>query len=135
MASWNKLTERQFNAIKTLLKGGASQAEASKYMEVSPNTVYFINKAENFAEYTQIQAERMLNRNQVAAMKAKQEAAKKVAAEVGAVPAAQVVEHRQTVTVQATHYMMTEMQKTNELLTAISKKLAFIVQELTGKEG
>ena len=134
MANWNKLTERQFNAIKTLLKGGASQAEAAQYMQVSPNTVYFVNKAEDFKEYTQMQAERQLNRNR-AAIDAKRDAAKKVAEEVGAVPAAQVVEHRQTVTVQATHYMMTEMQKTNELLTAISNKLAFIVQELTGKEG
>ena len=56
MAKWNKMTEMQFNAIKTLLKGGASQAEASKYMGVCQNTAYYVNKAENFAEYTQTQA-------------------------------------------------------------------------------
>lgn len=43
----------------------------------------------------------------------------------------QVIEHRQTVTVQATHYMMQEMKKTNELLDLISRKLTFIVDSLT----
>ena len=47
-------------------------------------------------------------------------------------PAAQVVEHHQTVTIQATHYMMEEMKKTNELLTLLNAKLAFIVEELAG---
>lgn len=46
-------------------------------------------------------------------------------------PQPQVIEHRQTVTVQATHYMMQEMKKTNELLDLISRKLAFIVDSLT----
>ena len=43
----------------------------------------------------------------------------------------QVIEHRQTVTVQATHYMMQEMKRTNELLELISRKMAFIVESLT----
>ena len=43
----------------------------------------------------------------------------------------QVVEHRQTVTIQATHYMMQEMKKTNELLELISRKMAFIVDQLS----
>ena len=47
----------------------------------------------------------------------------------------QIVEHRQTVTVQATWQMTQEMQKTNKLLEQISNKLAFIVEELTGKTG
>lgn len=138
MANWNKLTENQFNAIKILLRGGATQQEAAEYMQVHVNTVNFINKAETFEEYQHIQAERQLSRNrQVAAMKAREAA--QAAAKVGAVPAstlaqpAEVVkEVRQTVTVQATHYMMQEMQKTNELLKQISSKLAFIVEDLYG---
>lgn len=138
MANWNKLTENQFNAIKILLKGGATQQEAAEYMQIHVNTVNFINKAETFEEYQHIQAERQLSRNrQVAAMKARDAA--QAAANVGAVPAstlaqpAEVVkEVRQTVTVQSTHYMMQEMQKTNELLKQISAKLAFIVEDLYG---
>ena len=40
------------------------------------------------------------------------------------------MEHRQSVTIQATHYMMQEMKKTNELLELISRKLTFIVDQL-----
>ena len=43
----------------------------------------------------------------------------------------QVVEHRQTVTIQATHYMMQEMKRTNELLELISRKMAYIVDQLS----
>ena len=45
--------------------------------------------------------------------------------------AKEIVEHRQTIVVQASHYMLEEQKKTNELLTLISNKLSFIVDELT----
>jgi hypothetical protein len=133
MANWNKLTERQFSAIKMLLKGGATQAEAAEYMQVSPNTAYYVNKSENFEEYLHIKAEKQLiKKKQFAAIKAKHEAEQKV--DSPQMP--QIVEHRQTVTVQATWAMTQEMQKTNKLLELISNKLAFIVDELCGtKEG
>ena len=41
------------------------------------------------------------------------------------------VVHEQSVTIQATHYMMEELRRTNELLTLISNKLAFVVDQLT----
>lgn len=134
MANWNKLTAGQFKAIKTLLKGGASQKEAAEYMQVSTATTNFVAKAETFEEYLHNQAERQMTRKQVAAIKIK-ETEKEKAEEK---PAPQVIEHRQTVTIQATHYMMQEMQKTNELLAQISAKLAYIVEDLYGtgkKEG
>jgi hypothetical protein len=139
MANWNKLTEGQFKAIKTLLRGGATQKEAAEYMQVSPTTAFLVSKAETFEEYQHIKAERHLEHKRVAAIKAK-EAEKTAAQETPTQPAApQVVkEVHQTVTIQATHYMMQEMQKTNELLKTISAKLAFIVDELCGtstKEG
>lgn len=134
MANWNKLTAGQFKAIKTLLRGCATQKEAAEYMQVSSTTAFYVEKAESFEEYMQIQAERELKRKQVAATKAKGEP-KEITPQT---PATQVIEHRQTVTVQATWAMMQEMQKTNELLKLISNKLAFIVDELCGtgtKEG
>ena len=138
MANWNKLTERQFNAIKTLLKGGATQKEAAEYMQVSPNTAYWIDKAETFEEYLQIKAEKQLsNKKRVAAIKA-QEKAREKAQESPQTAATQVIEHKQTVYVQATWAMTQEMQKTNRLLELISNKLAYIVDELCGtkaKEG
>jgi hypothetical protein len=137
MANWNKLTEKQFNAIKTLLKGGATQKEAAEYMQVSPNTAYWIDKAEGFEEYLQIQAERALKQKRVAAIKAKGEPQEKPQEIKAQTPAPQVM-NPTVIRLEATHYMMNEMQKTNELLTLISRKLAFIVDELCGtktKEG
>lgn len=152
MANYNKMTPTKFSAIKLLLDGGASTQEAAKYMKVSTATIYAVGKNDTFADYVNWQTSRVL-----AAKKAREEkraAAEKVAEKVGAVPAAtlakpqekpqekpvpQVVEYRQNVTIQATHYMMEELRKTNELLTLISNKLAFIVDELCGvptkKEG
>lgn len=126
MANWNQLTESKFKAIKTLLKGGATQKEAAEYMKVSPNTAFWVNKAETFEEYLQINASRHLEKRQVAAIKAK-EANKET-------PAPQVVEYRQNVTIQATHYMMQKLDETNALLKQISNKLACIVEDLYGKK-
>ena len=47
-------------------------------------------------------------------------------------PQKEAVERQQTVTIQASFYMQKELEKTNELLTIISNKLAFIVDELCG---
>ena len=138
MANWNKLTEGQFKAIKTLLRGGATQKEAAEYMQVSPNTAFWVSKAETFEEYQHMNAERHLERKQVAAIKAK-ETEKTAAQETPEQPAApQVVEYRQNVTIQATHYMMQKLEETNNLLKIISNKLAYIVEDLYGtgkKEG
>lgn len=144
MANWNKLTARQFSAIKMLLKGGATQVEAADYMQVSSNTVYWVGKAETYEDYLHNVAERQLERKQVAAIKAKQEKAQKakeVAEKVGAVPASQlakqipqVVEHKQTVQITATHYMTEELREIKEVLKCISNKLAFIVNDLYGEK-
>lgn len=135
MANYNKLTEGKFKAIKILLAGGATYEEAAEYMQVGTSCVYKVRTAETWQDYLQANAAR--------AIADKQKRAKEAAAKVGAVPATTlakeepkpvevVKEVRQTVTIQATHYMMEEMKRTNELLTCISAKLAFIVDELCG---
>ena len=80
-------------------------------------------------------SQRNKENKRIAAIKAKE--AEKQATMPQTPPApVQVVEHRQTVTVQATWQMTQEMRKTNELLTLISNKLAAIVEDLYGtKEG
>lgn len=134
MANQKKITQSKFNAVKTLLKGGASVREIMEYMELSDNTIYMIKAAETLAEYENMIAEKYL-----AAKKARTESA---AAKVGTAPAKEetkpvevVKQVQQTVTIQATHYMMQEMQETNKLLKTISAKLAFIVDELCGTTG
>ena len=114
-----KVTESIFNAVKTLIKGGATIKEAADYMGLSVGTINVIKASETFAEYKQNMYLR--SRAYKGEKKAKPETAEPQ----------QVVEHRQTVTVQASHFMLEEQRKTNELLTLISNKLGFIVDELT----
>lgn len=118
------VTERLFKAIKIMLDAGTPQKEVAEYMNTSTTTVNRINQCEDYEEYRTV-----VSGIQIAMKKKAQE---KKAQENAEGQPVQIVEHRQNVTIQATHYMMTEMQKTNELLTAISAKLAFIVDELCG---
>ena len=106
-----KITEKMFNAAKTLFKGGATVKEVAEYLGIGVSPAGRIKVAETYEDYcTAVHASTWT----AEAAKAKANPQK-----------------QQTVTVQATHYMMTELQKANELLTAISAKLAFIVDELT----
>ena len=50
-------------------------------------------------------------------------------------PQVQVVEHKQTITMVANHYMMEQLQKQTELLTLIGNKLAVIIDDLYGTKG
>lgn len=110
MANYNKITQTKFDAVKMLQKGGASVKEISKYLDLSEGTVYYIRQAESLEEYQAI-------------IESKRNPPK---------PQSEPPQVRQTVTIQATHYMQEEMRKTNELLTLISNKLAYIVDELCG---
>lgn len=110
-----KVDERMFNAVKAMTAGGATVQECQNFTGLSHATVSRIRSANNYTEFFSTPSR-----------KTKPEPKKVPEQE------AQTVEHRQTVTIQATHYMMQEMQKTNELLANISRKLAFIVDELTG---
>lgn len=107
-----------FGCVKVMLKGGAKYSEIEEYLGVSKATIGRIVGAENYEQYKLMLAAKFGYKKKEPEQESTQ----------------QVVEHRQTVTIQATHYMMEEMKKTNELLTLISNKLAFIVEELTGKE-
>lgn len=135
MRNFKAITEKMYKAVKILLNGGASVKEAADYMNLSTSSVYSIRNTENYEEFLHIsmaiQAER--SAKAAAAINAKQKTEQKTESEP------QVVEHRQTVQITATHYMMEEMKKTNEYLKTISAKLAFIVDELCGtaikKEG
>ena len=135
----SKVDERMWWAVKTLLKGGSTITDAADYFMLSVNTVSRIKQSETYADYKQSLAamHAQYRKPKLARLPDKkeepqQEEPKEEPQEEVKPVEPQIIEHRQTVTVQATHYMMTEMQKTNELLTAISAKLAFIVDELCG---
>ena len=118
----SKVTESIFNAVKTLLKGGATVKECAGYMGLSAGTINVIKASETFEEYKS----NMFFRSRACHGEKKQEQKPEQKPEH-----VQTVEHKQTVVVQASHFMLEEQKKTNELLTLISNKLAFIVDELT----
>lgn len=123
-----KVTAGIYNAIKLMQKGGATVKECAEFMNISTRTAQMIFSSESFEEYKNM----IFVKNNKRKWATKKPEEKQEFAPVQEQPPVQVVEHRQSVTIQATHYMMEEMKKTNELLTLISNKLAFIVDELTG---
>lgn len=126
-----KITKGIFDAAKLLMENGANNTEVSKYLKVSMDVVSMFRKSETYEDYQTAMFEYSQKmRKRAAAIKAK-ETPKEEPPQIVA-PPPQIVEHRQTVTVQATWQMTQEMQKTNELLRQISNKLAYIVDELCG---
>ena len=134
-----KMTDKLFRAVKIMIAGGATSPEISEYFNISLSSISRVRQAETFQEYRVMQAATYGKRKP-----AKTQDDPKQSEQLN--PAApqnppmqqpapaqqpQVVEHRQTVTIQATHYMMQEMKRTNELLELISRKMAYIVDQLS----
>ena len=120
MANYNKITESMYNAIKILLKGGAKCKEAAEYMNVTLGSVYKVNNTENYEEFLQINAEKTAKR--MAAIKAKNPPQ--------STPI--TLPQHKPISGDDSYQLVQLMKKQSELLTLISNKLAFIVDELTG---
>lgn len=96
--------------------GGASDQTIMKSQGINENTLGKVKKSNgDWDKYRELHSEMIRN-----------------ATKPGRPPSVQVVEHRQSIVVQANHYMMEELKKQTETLKLISNKLAFIVDELTG---
>ena len=136
-----KVTEGRFKAAKILLESGATYAAVAEAIGCAASTVWVIKASETYEEYknrmylqSSAYRKKMIeeqNKKKLEETPAPVKEEEKQEAPVPQEADRQVVEHRQTVTIQATHYMMEEMRKTNEMLKTISAKLAFIVDELT----
>lgn len=127
-----KVTPSVFNCIKTLLAGGASHKECADYMKLSTITVGRINRAETYEDYKQSVIMAKLHSGKPVSVPVPEpttEPEKEQKPEK--MPEPETVERKQTIVIQATHYMMEEQKKTNELLTLISNKLSFIVEQLS----
>ena len=136
-----KIDLRMFNAVKTLVAGGATIAECANYMSISTATVKYIKAAETYEEYRNIiAAVNIRKRERENAKKAAAEAPSPVAPVPIPAPApepvkpAQIVEHKYDVTVQTTHYMSQKLDKIEELLKGISQKLGYICEDLYGSK-
>ena len=140
-----KVDQKMFNAVKVLIAGGATIAECSDYMGISTSKVKWIKTAETLEEYRNILAalgtRKSMRRKQAKLEKEKAEEAAKAAkapkpVEVAPAPEPkpEVVETKQTVMVQTSYYVTQKMDKLVELLTSISKKLAYICEDLYGSK-
>ena len=152
--SKSPVTYELFSCVKILLASGSSQAEICRHLNLADTTVRRIKNAESWQDYQNVLAAIRLKYKDKYAKKRKQryeaekakEKAEKLSQEKPAeVPAAgeplplkkpepepQVIEHRQNITVQTTHFTMQKLDKMIELLTGISAKMACIVEDLYG---
>lgn len=126
MAGKIKVTKGVFDAVKLLLRSGATASEIKKYFDICGDVVSWIRQAETYEEYTNANYERnqrRIEKRQKAAIaiKAKEQQAEQPAQDV-----------KQVVQVQLPYILTQEIKRQNELLEAISNKLAYIVQDLYG---
>ena len=143
-----KVTPRLFDAAKVLQESGCTRQEIADHLKISKNVANMIWNAETYDDYKAAMYERSQTKRK--AIEAKKAAAEKAASEVGAVPAVelvkqekpvqapvQVVEHRQSVQVQATHFMETKLDLLIEQMKLVNAKLGAIIDDLygTGKKG
>ena len=124
-----KIDQKRFDAVKIMLESGATCPEIVKFMGISTWSIDKIKKSETFEEYKNILAAIALNNKK----KSEKTVTEKSADVTPPVESEQpkIVEHRQNVTVQTTFYVSQKLDKICELLTAVSNKLAFVVDELT----
>ena len=128
MGQARTIDERAFRAVKIMLDGGASYAEITEFLKVSSASIGRIRNCQTFEDFKKArQAEAFM------AKKAAQEkeTAKKQTEEVKVESETKVI-HEQSITIQATHYMMQELKQTNEYLKLISTKLCAIIDDLYG---
>ena len=119
-----KLTPKTFQAIKTLLAGGATYEECANYMDVSVSTVGRVARAENFQEYG--------NSIAAIAIRCNQKKVKADTTEQEATPELDLKMPGGTLSGAYQINRIVELLKAqSETLVLISNKLAFIVDELT----
>ena len=119
-----KITPKTFQAIKTLLAGGATWEECADYMGVSASTVGRISRAETFQEY--------VNSVAASAIRCNQKKAKADTTEQETTPELDLKMPGGTLSGAYQINRIVELLKAQgETLNLISNKLAFIVDELT----
>ena len=127
----NKVVDkRRFDAIKIMIESGAKNEEIEKFMNVSTWVICKVKKSETYEEYRNIIAAINLKKKQ----KKEREEEKTVSEKDTRKP-----EPEQKMTgadIMSSTYKMTQLidavKKQTEVLTLISNKLAYIVEELAG---
>ena len=128
-----QITQELFSCVKIMSQSGATIEEITKYFGISAATISRIRASETLAEYKQM----------IAAMHAEQKKQKQVEKAVKTAqmapqqpekkpeePPTQIIEHRQTISMVANHYMMEELKTQTEYLKLIKNVITAIAEEL-----
>lgn len=118
------VTPSIFKAVKILIDAGETYKKIADYMKLSVATIGRINQSETYEEYQTLVAE--ISRAATRAVNAKKAAEAKQEVK----PAATQPQSSSTV-VQVPYYVIQKLDKVIDLLTQISNKTAFIVEDLT----
>lgn len=128
-----KVTQKIFDAVKILFDNGATYKEVAEFFNFSLSTANSIKVSETYEDYKHTS---IVRSGRVRAIKAKekakeeekkQEEQRKQEEQKKSEPKPDETRG----TVQIPFYITQEIKKQNELLTQISNKLAFIVEQLS----
>lgn len=112
------LTFQKYNAIRILLESGETVEVIADTFQCRKETVLIVKRCETYEQYKQ---ECNVLKFQAKAKK-RQEKMESNTGNAGM--------NIGQIKIEATHYMMEELRKNNELLTLISNKLTSIMEEL-----
>lgn len=136
------LSQNEWITIKTLQESGSDNQEIARFLKMTTGKVSVATKSETYEEYKNNCF--LISKRAAEARKANKSKKKEEAPVPAPAPApeekkpeqppVQVVEHRQSITIQATHYMMEVLNEQLKMLKTISAKLALIVDDLYGEK-
>lgn len=108
------LTEKNFNAIWYMIKGGASDDDIMSSQNIAEGTLNRIKKSDgDYAKYKKLHGEEVMKNNK-----------RRNANNDYNRPSTQ------TIVIQANHYMMEELKTINKTLTLMSNKMTNIMENM-----
>ena len=113
------LTFHRYNAIRILLASNETLENIAETFGCKVETVNLVKRCDTYEQYkTEFNAVKFIGKQKRKEVLQKQENSSGM--NIGHIK------------IEATHYMMEELQKMNKTLVLISNKIAFIVDELVG---
>lgn len=115
------LTFQKYNAIRILLESGETVEVVAETFQCKQETVLLVKRCNTYDQYKQ----ECISLKAMAKARAAKE--KKKTENAGNTTGSMNIGQ---IKIEATHYMMEELKRNNELLTLISNKLTAIMEEL-----
>lgn len=124
MDTKTRITPDIYNTVKFMLNGGATEEDVSKFKRFSSETLRRIKKTKDYSDYVELLKVYNPKRNE-RANKTEQVSFLTDDKQKGGTLSANYQINR----------IVEELKRQNDILTLLSNKVAFIVEELTGETG